>query len=120
MLEEGLTRKQKKFADAILEGKSGIQAALNNYDTVKPAVAGSIAYENLKKPQVIAYLEKNGIGAATRIVKLSKSAKNQNVQLQANKDILDRAGFKPVEKVQNTNLNISLTELFEKSNDKPS
>jgi hypothetical protein len=42
------------------------------------------------RDEVIKYLEKQGYGAATRIVKLSKEAENETVRLNANKDILDR------------------------------
>jgi hypothetical protein len=38
--------------------------------------------------------------AAARMLKLSQSAKSEYVQLEASKDILDRAGFKPPERHQ--------------------
>ena len=51
-----LTVKQKKFADKVLEGKNWTQAALEVYDTEDDVTAASIAYENLRKPQIEAYL----------------------------------------------------------------
>ena len=44
------------------------------------------------KQKIVSYLENNGIGAASRIVKLSKKAANEKVLLSANQDILDRIG----------------------------
>lgn len=91
-----LTTKEKKFADGILEGKPKYKAALDAYDIQSKhevGTASAIAAENLQKPRIVKYLEENGHGAATRIVKLSKSAKNETVRLNANKDILDRVGI---------------------------
>lgn len=52
-----LTRKQKKFVTSFVETGNGTQAALEAYDTEDPVTAGSIAYENLKKPQIQDALE---------------------------------------------------------------
>ena len=57
-LIEGLTLKQKGFADDYLQSGNGIRSAINNYDTTDPNVAGAIASENLRKPKVEAYLAK--------------------------------------------------------------
>ncbi len=93
-----LTKKQKKFADGILEGKNGTDAALDAYDIDPNSKdvrnnAAMIASYNLTTKRVLAYLEAAGYGAASRIVKMSKSAKNETVKLNANKDILDRVGL---------------------------
>ncbi len=40
----------------------------------------------------------NATFAASRLLSLARGAKSEYVQLEASKDILDRAGFKPVEK----------------------
>jgi phage terminase small subunit len=60
----------------------------------------------MKHPHVQAYLmqrinETLSVGAAKaihRIVKLISEAKSERVQLDASRDILDRAGFKPPER----------------------
>ena len=101
-----LTKKQKGFADDYLDTGNGTQSALKNYDTESSKTASVIAAENLVKPNVIAYLEENADGAASRIVELSKSADMETVRLNANKDILDRAGYKPPERNINMNVNI--------------
>ena len=105
-----LTKKEKGFADDILMGAENRQAIKNNYNlgskggdpAKKDLVADQMANETLKKPKVRAYLEENAVGASNRIVELSKNAENETVKLNANKDILDRAGYKPTEKQEHS------------------
>jgi hypothetical protein len=54
--KHGLTPKQKLLADAYIETGNGTQAALQAYDTTDPNVAAVIGYENLRKPQIMAYI----------------------------------------------------------------
>lgn len=58
MATHTLSRKQKKFINYWLKHPkaSGTEAALVAYNTSNRVVAASIAYENLKKPQIQAYL----------------------------------------------------------------
>lgn len=64
------------------------------------------ASKALKLPHVQQYMmnkiaETIGLGATkslNRMLQLSDSAKSEYVQLEASKDILDRAGFKPPDK----------------------
>ena len=92
---ETLTVREKRFADRVLEGKSQTQAATEAYgyplDGSRRSAASTIGSLNMKKERVIRYLSEQGHGAATRIVQMSKNAKNEAVKLNANKDILDRA-----------------------------
>jgi phage terminase small subunit len=95
-----ITEKQKKFADAYVDnGGNRTEAALDVYDTKDYFTAANIGSENLKKPKIQEYLESIAGDAATRIEVLSKTAENETVRLNANKDILDRAGYKPTDKV---------------------
>ena len=103
-----LTKKQAGFVKDYLETGNGTQAALKNYDTTKPEVANAIAVENLQKPSIQAYLESKSNRAAERVVELSEQKENLSVALGASKDILDRAGYAPVEKSQNINVNIEI------------
>lgn len=48
-----LSFKEKGFIKDIAKGKTGTQAALDNYDTTSETVAASIASENLRKPKII-------------------------------------------------------------------
>jgi len=93
-----LTKKQAGFVADYLDTGNGVQSALKNYDTTDYSTAGVIAFENLKKPKILKAIEDAAEGAFSRVVDLSISAENETVKLNANKDILDRAGFKPVER----------------------
>ena len=93
-----LTNKQKGFADDVIEGHNATVAAIKNYDTDDYSTASSIGNENLNKPDIRTYIEGLGKGAISRIEKMSRTAKNEQVKLSANKDIADRAGLKAVEK----------------------
>ena len=101
-----ITRKQKKWADAYLDGKPKVQAALLAYDTKDYRTASVIGAENMTKPRVLEYLQQHAEAVASNMVKLALTAKNQQVQVNAGKDVLDRAGYKPVDKSQSVNLNI--------------
>ena len=106
-----ITKKQKAFADKYLETGNGTRAALATYDTDKEDTAKSIASENLTKPNVLAYLESNADAVANNMVKLALKAKNEQVQVNAGKDVLDRAGYKPKEKIEHSG-SFSLENLF--------
>lgn len=97
----GLTKKQKVFAQEYLETGEKARSALKAYDTDSITVAAVIASENLNKPNVKAYLESKAEKAAEFVYSLAESADNEGVRLGASKDILDRAGYKPVEKSMN-------------------
>ncbi len=105
----GLTPKRKKFADKYLETGNATKAALEVCDVgirggkKHTRTAQEFAYHALKDKTVQEYLKEFAAPAMTRIEKMSRTARNEAVRLQANRDILDRAGFKPTE---NTNLNI--------------
>lgn len=47
-----LTVKQAKFVKAKAEGKTGVQAAMEAYDTTDYRVANTIAVENMQKPSI--------------------------------------------------------------------
>ena len=101
------TPKQKKFVKEYIDTGNGTKSALKAYDTKNINAAAVIASENLRKPKVIEYLESKAGKAAERVVVLSEQEDNLPVALNASKDILDRAGFKPIEKSQSVNLNLN-------------
>ena len=49
-------------------------------------------------------------GALSQLKNLAESAQSESVRMGAVKDILDRAGLKPVEKVEQTNIEAQSTE----------
>lgn len=105
-----LTKKQKDFVKEYIETGNGTQAALKAYNTDKPNTAKAIASENLTKPNVRAYLESKAERASEIVFDIAENGENDGVRLNASKDILDRAGYKPVEKLQSIVLNVDLTE----------
>ena len=53
MKTNGLTRKQRKFVEGMVEHGNGTKAALEAYDTDSPKVASVISAENLGKPSIV-------------------------------------------------------------------
>lgn len=109
MTQEKLTKKEKDFADAYIETGNGTQSALKAYDTDSPNVASAIAVGNLRKQRVQEYLEDKAEVAASIIFSLAQSSENDAVRLNASKDIMDRSGYKPVEKSINLNVEAEIT-----------
>jgi phage terminase small subunit len=80
-MARGLTRKQKGFVKAIIQGKNGTEAALEVYETDKRNVAEVIASENLSKPiiidaiedalpdELLAKVHKEGLSASKQVFK---------------------------------------------------
>jgi phage terminase small subunit len=97
-----LTKKEKGFVDDWLELGNATRAALKNYDTTNENVAAAIGSINLRKRKITDYIESQAAGAALRMRELSQKAKNEQVRFNATKDMLDRAGFKPQDKVDLT------------------
>lgn len=104
-MARSLTKKQKGFVKDYMETGNATLAVKNNYDVANDLTARVIGSENLTKPNVIAYLESKAEKAAEFVYQLAESGENENVRLGASKDILDRAGFKPIEKSINLNMN---------------
>ena len=116
---ELLKLKDKEFVDEYMSSKNQTRAAMKVFDIPpeKSKYAAVRAVKILDKPAVRKYLEDNAGGAAARIVKLSCRSHNDMVKLAANKDILDRAGFKPEEAGININMPLYLPpELLQKYN----
>ena len=92
MVAEGLNTSQAAIRAGYAEGKAG-------YVT---------AHKALKQPHVQQYMmqriqESLGVNAtlaAARVMQLAQGARSEHVQLEAAKDILDRAGFKPIDRSQ--------------------
>ena len=100
---EDLTKKQAEFVKEYLDTGNGVQSALKAYDTEDDSTAGNIASENLKKPKILEYLESVADKVASNMYHLALNAESEQVQLGAGKDILDRAGYKPVDKSELSN-----------------
>lgn len=110
-----LTPQDKVFADKFIETGVIKTAAAIAYPNEKwAAQRGSNA---LQKDPVRDYIQQAAMPAMTRIVKLSEKSRNEAVRLAANKDILDRAGYKPQEAQVNINMPFYLpAEVMDKYN----
>jgi len=109
-----LTKKQKEFADEYLKTWNGTQAALKAYNIKNKewTTAGVIASENLRKHNVLEYLQDNAQIAASVIMELVEDKTTPAaVRLWASKDVLDRAWYKPVERIQELNLNVNVESM---------
>jgi phage terminase small subunit len=90
--EPKLTRKQKVFADELINNpkQSATSAALKAYDTTPP-VAAVIASENLRKPNILLYLDKHIDKAQETIVEVMTDKNNKaDTRLRAADSLLDR------------------------------
>ncbi|MDE2232919.1 MAG: terminase small subunit [Patescibacteria group bacterium] len=109
-----LTKKQRKFVNAYVEGKPGVKAALEAYDTEKYNVANAIATENLQKPAIVAELHKLGFDSnnAKRVV--GEILNDDTVEPTARLNAADKvfkvnSDYAPERRV-NLNLDADLTE----------
>lgn len=109
-----ITKQQKEFADEYMRTGNGTQAVLKTYNIKgnKIWTASSLANQNLKKVDVLAYIKENASVAASVIMELIENKKTPAaVRLWASKDVLDRAWYKPIEKTQEVNLNFNVENM---------
>lgn len=127
-----LTRKQKAFADKILDNPliTGKQAAKEVFGTGKEISDGTaevIASEYLRKPQIMAYLDTYSTKAEHVVVEAMKAKKNQYgfnpdtkgmeliasepdhaIRLRAADSLMDRLHGKATQRVETTSKTISI------------
>ena len=117
-----LTTKQKDLVDTIVASGCSVKEASAKAGYSDGESGRVTASKTLRLPHVQEYMQQrirqsiglNATIASKKILDLSSNAKSEYIQLEASKDILDRAGYKPVEKsmslVQgNINVSIDLT-----------
>jgi len=91
LVHDGLT--VKEAAEKV--GYKGNSARVNGYKLLKDPDVNALYLAEVQK--------RIGLGAhkaLNSVLKLSTNAQSEYVQLEASKDVLDRAGFKPVDKAQ--------------------
>lgn len=103
-----LTDKQMALVDIMVaEGLSAAKAASKaGYAEGKAGYVS--AYRALKTPHVQQYMMQqmhnefglSAIAAVNTVRRLATTAKSEYVQLEASKDLLDRAGYKPIDRSQ--------------------
>lgn len=101
-----LTKKQTALVDTIVANGCSIKEASIIAGYSKGDAGRVTASKTLRLPHVQEYMQQkiresiglNATKASNKMLELCTSAKSEYVQLEASKDILDRAGYKPVEK----------------------
>ena len=107
-----LTPKQKKLVDTLVAKGVRLKEASEIAGYSKGESGRVTASKTMKLPHVQQYMMQavteqigmNATKALTKIVQLSDNAKSEYVSLQASQDILDRAGYKAVDKVMHSHL----------------
>jgi phage terminase small subunit len=108
-----LTTKQNKFVEYYCQGYTGVESAkLAGYDSDDYNTLHAIASENLRKPTIVAAIKDNRkdlryrfqeeAGNAIRVILeiMNNSKVSGRTRLDAAKDLLDRAGYKPSDKIE--------------------
>ncbi len=114
-----LTRKQKAFADKIIENPkiSAAQAVRETYPIKQEgSTARTMASQNLANPSIQLYLNEHVEKAKNKVVTLVDSEREE-IALNASKDILDRVHGKATQRIEShstsVNLNLSLQDISE-------
>jgi len=103
-----LTDKQMALVDTLVATGCSIREAAQEAGYAKGESGRVTATKTLRLPHVQSYMMQrvsetlglNATFAASKLLNLARGAKSEYVQLEASKDMLDRAGFKPVDKSQ--------------------
>lgn len=98
------TIRSKKFVDAVLAGAPTYAQAAREAGYAHPGIR---AQSLLKKPHILAALEKGQKKAQKTIVQLMDS-KSDKIKLEAAKEVLDRTLGKAVQRVQTENTHVSI------------
>lgn len=101
-----LTDKQMALVDTLVASGCTVKEAAGKAGYAEGESGRVSASKALRQPHVQQYMMQrvteslglNATVAASKLLNLAKGAKSEYVQLEASKDILDRAGFKPVDK----------------------
>lgn len=103
-----LTDKQTALVDTLVADGCSVTEAARKAGYAEGESGRVSASKALRQPHVQQYmmsrvaeqLGMNATIAASRVLRLATNAKSEYVQLEASKDILDRAGFKPIDRSQ--------------------
>ena len=108
IINKRLTPKQTALVDTLVARGCSITEAAKEAGYAEGESGRVTASKALKQPHVQQYMMQcvsdqlgmNATVAAARVMRLAVGAKSEYVQLEASKDILDRAGFKPIDRSQ--------------------
>jgi len=109
MLEQRkLTKKQMSLVDTLVATGCTLREAAKEAGYANGESGRVTASKTIRLPHVQSYMMQrvneqlgmNATVAAARVMNLATGARSEYVQLEASKDILDRAGFKPIDRSQ--------------------
>ena len=114
-----LTTKQKALVDTLVASGGSITDASKQAGYSAGESGRVTASKALRLPHVQQYMMQqiadsigiNATIASNKLLRLASGAKSEYVQLEASKDILDRAGFKAPDKVMHShvgNINVKI------------
>ncbi len=103
-----LTARQKALVEAYVANGGNLTKAAEEAGYAEGNSGRVTAWKAMKTPHVQQYLMQqtaeafstHAAMAVGKVASLAKAAKSEYVQLEAAKDILDRAGFKPIDRAQ--------------------
>ena len=103
-----LTPKQTAMVDTLVATGCSIRQAAADAGYADGESGRVSASKTIRLPHVQQYMMQriqeqlglNATMAAARVMTLAQGARSEHVQLEAAKDILDRAGFKPIDRSQ--------------------
>lgn len=103
-----LTHRQTALVDTLVANGCTIKVAAAEAGYASGEAGRVSASKALRQPHVQQYMMQrvneqlglNATTAAVRVMNLANGARSEYVQLEAAKDILDRAGYKPIDRSQ--------------------
>lgn len=106
--QQKLTKRQMALVDHLVATGEPLAKAAEAAGYAKGDSGRVTASKTIRLPHVQQYMMQrvaetlglNATVAAAQVLKLATGAKSEYVKLEASKDILDRAGFKPVDRSQ--------------------
>ena len=106
LTQQRITKKQKLLVDTIVANGCSIKKASEIAGYAKGEAGRVTASKTLRLPHIQEYMQQrvresiglNATIASRKVLDLATNAKSEYVQLESAKDILDRAGYKPVDK----------------------
>jgi hypothetical protein len=106
--QQKLTKRQMALVDHLVATGESLAKAAEAAGYAQGESGRVTASKTIRLPHVQQYMMQrvaetigmNATSAAAQVMKLARGAKSEYVQLEAAKDILDRAGFKPVDRSQ--------------------
>mgnify|MGYP002620361648 CR=1 FL=1 len=103
-----LTPKQTALVDTLVATGCSLRDAATQAGYAEGESGRVSASRTIRLPHVQQYMMQrvteqlglNATSAAAKVMQLATGARSEHVQLEAAKDILDRAGFKPIDRAQ--------------------